>query len=231
MAVQQLLMMGTQASGRTEISGELWTWGTGSSGALGDGTTTARFSVPAQVGSLTDWTNNIQGGFAVIAGASVYCVKTDGTLWVWGHNAAGKLGVGDTTNRSSPVQVGSDTDWKEAGNGSGGFVLAIKTDGTLWAWGNNYAGYLGQGDTTNRSSPVQIGSLTDWLHVIPAFGQNSYKAMAIKTDGTIWHWGVTSTSPTVSSSSPIQVGSDSDWSDIMQFGWSEHQSIYAIKEA
>jgi alpha-tubulin suppressor-like RCC1 family protein len=231
MAVQQYLMMGTQASGRTTISGELWTWGGGAAGQLGDGTTTSRFSTPAQVGSLTDWQNNIQGGYAVAAGSSVYCVKTDGTLWVWGHNAAGKLGLGDTTDRSSPCQVGALTDWKEAGNGSGGFALAIKTNGTLWAWGNNYKGYLGQADTTSRSSPVQIGSLTDWLHIIPAFGDNSYKAQAIKTDGTIWHWGVIATSPQVSSSSPIQVGSDADWSDIIHFGRGETQVFYAIKEA
>ena len=86
------------------------------------------------------------------------------SLWSWGYNLYGQLGVGDVTHRSSPVQVGTLTTW--SGVSGGGFhSLALKTDGTLWSWGYNLYGQLGLGDTTYRSSPVQVGSLTTWSGV------------------------------------------------------------------
>jgi len=88
-------------------------------------------------------------------------IKTDGTLWVWGRNDAGQLGIGNTVDRSSPVQVGALSDWAQV-CGIDRTSLAIKTDGTLWSWGLASNGLLGNGATVNRSSPVQIGSLTDW---------------------------------------------------------------------
>ena len=91
-------------------------------------------------------------------------VKTDGTLWSWGHNNVGNLGDGTTTNRSSPVQVGALTTWSTVGAGYS-FAAAVKTDGTLWTWGYNTSGQLGDETTTNRSSPVQVGGLTTWLRV------------------------------------------------------------------
>jgi alpha-tubulin suppressor-like RCC1 family protein len=87
--------------------------------------------------------------------------KTNNTLWSWGANGNGELGLNDRTSRSSPVQIGALTDWAYAYAGFS-HVLAIKTNGTLWAWGINSTGELGQGGTTNRSSPVQVGSLTTW---------------------------------------------------------------------
>jgi len=85
-------------------------------------------------------------------------------LFSWGYNDYGQLGLGDRTHRSSPVQVGSLTNWKQISSHQ--FSLAIKTDGTLWSWGNNiFYGQLGLGDRTNRSSPVQVGSLTNWKQV------------------------------------------------------------------
>ena len=95
-------------------------------------------------------------------------------LWSWGGNSSGRLGLGDTTNRSSPVQIGSLTTWL---NIAGGYThrAAIKTDGTMWAWGNNLNGQLGIGDTTKRSSPVQVGALTNWSKV--ALGR--FHSMAI----------------------------------------------------
>ncbi len=91
-------------------------------------------------------------------------LKTDGTLWVWGENSYGRLGLGDTTNRSSPVQIGALTTWLNISAGKY-YSSAIKTDGTMWAWGRNIFGELGQGDTINRSSPVQVGALTTWLNI------------------------------------------------------------------
>jgi alpha-tubulin suppressor-like RCC1 family protein len=82
-------------------------------------------------------------------------------MWAWGLNGDGQLGLGNTTNTSSPVQVGALTTWLRIGAGQY-HMTAIKTDGTLWTWGRNSYGRLGIGDTNNRSSPVQIGSSTTW---------------------------------------------------------------------
>lgn len=85
-------------------------------------------------------------------------------LWSWGRNYKGVLGLGDTTNRSSPVQVGSISDWLSLAAGKY-HMTAIKTDNTLWSFGQNSSGQLGLGDSTDRSSPTQIGALTSWLNV------------------------------------------------------------------
>ena len=87
-------------------------------------------------------------------------IKTDGTLWAWGSNTSGSLGQGNTTDYSSPVQVGSDTTWTHCecfdfDSGAGG-MMATKTDGTLWMWGDNEYGGLGQNNRTDYSSPKQI---------------------------------------------------------------------------
>ena len=103
------------------------------------------------MGTLTDWKQT----------ASYGCVKTNGTLWTWGQGINGQLGLGDTTNRSSPVQVGSLTNWKQISLG-GNLTGCIKTDGTLWLWGQNSYGQLGLGNTTATSSPIQVGTLTNW---------------------------------------------------------------------
>ena len=109
-----------------------------------------------------------------------------GQLWMWGRNNYGQLGQGNTTSESSPVQVGSLTDWAKANSGMTYNVYSTKGDGTGWAWGYNSSGILGLGDTTARSSPVQIGALTNWSE----FSGGIYQAGAVKTDGTIWVWGV-----------------------------------------
>lgn len=87
-------------------------------------------------------------------------------LWSWGNNSGGVLGLGNTTSYSSPKQVGSLTTWSFVGTGSGNNqAIAIKNDGTLWAWGNNAQGQLGLGNTTNYSSPKQVGALTTWGNI------------------------------------------------------------------
>ena len=205
-----------------KTDGTLWTWGDNDYGQLGDGTTTDRSS-PAQVGSLTDW--------FMADGGEEHCmaIKTDGTLWSWGRNTVGQLGLGDTTNRSSPVQVGSLTDWLATTSDdllagtpvkfSPGFDTnaIIKNDGTLWTWGGNYQGQLGDGTTTSRSSPVQVGSLTNWKTI-----HGSSRVMrTVKTDGTLWCWGYNNTGEvgdgtTVNKSSPVQVGSDTTWGNLIR---------------
>ena len=95
---------------------------------------------------------------AKVAGAAGYY------LYVWGDGSSGAIGDGANTDRSSPVQIGATDAWDVVSvGGESEFTLAIKSTGTLWAWGRNGDGQLGLGDTTNRSSPVQVGALSDWV--------------------------------------------------------------------
>lgn len=159
--------------------GTLWAWGSNWSGQLGDGTTNERQD-PVQVGS----------GYSTVAAggekSAFYTValKTDGTLWAWGNNYFGQLGIGTTSCDScadpSPVQVGSGYSAVAAGYYH---AVAVKTDGSLWAWGGNDAGQLGDGTQTSRSSPVQIGS--GYL----AVAAGADHTVALKIDGTVWSWG------------------------------------------
>ena len=140
-------------------SGYFYSWGVNADGQLGLGNTTSRSS-PVQVGALTNWSRVSAGSLHSLA------VKTDGTLWAWGRNFSGQLGLGDTASRLSPVQVGLLTNWNQISGGDS-HSLAVKTDGTLWSWGLNArlsggTGQLGLGDIVHRSSPVQVGALTNW---------------------------------------------------------------------
>ena len=188
---------------------KLWSWGYNAFGQLGLGNTTSRSS-PVQVGALTNWAE-------VFGGTNrSFAIKTDGTLWAWGDNTVGALGLGNTTHRSSPVQVGALTDWSGAKISSRLFdTLAVKSNGTLWAWGQNYQGALGLGNTTSRSSPVQVGALTNWAEVSIGY----CNVLAVKTDGTLWSWGfgiygALGQGNTTTRSSPVQVGALTNWSKV-----------------
>ena len=190
----------------------LYSGGNNSNGQLGLGDTTNR-SAPNRIGSGTTWASIAAGNAHTLA------VKTDGTLWSWGFPNHGQLGINiahPEPGRSSPVQVGALTNWLSVSAGPyGNFSMAIKTDGTLWAWGRNSAGSgapLGDGTTISRSSPVQIGALTTWLSV----SAGRYTTLAIKTDGSLWGWGnggYIGDAPLFSyRSSPVQVGNQTtDW--------------------
>jgi len=195
---------GSEHSVSLRPDGTVWTWGSGGSGQLGNGTTTDS-STPVQVTSL--------GTGCLSVAASFYqtmAIKADGTLWAWGFNQYGQLGDGSTTNRSTPVQVGLATNWVSVamGNFHG---LGLRADGTLWAWGGNGSGQVGDGSTTNRSTPVQVGTATDWVSIAAGY-QHS---LAIKRDGTLWSWGYVGfgqlgnggATPTV----PTQVGTATNW--------------------
>jgi len=115
-------------------------------------------------------------------------LKSDGTLWAWGSNGFGQLGDGTTTNRSTPTQIGSETNWALIStDGPGGnTTMALKSDGTLWGWGRNNFGQLGDGTTTNRSTPTQEATgATNWA-LISTGGAHT---VALKSDGTLWAWG------------------------------------------
>lgn len=194
---------------------ELWTWGSaGTSGQLGLGDAISRSS-PQQVGAMNDWAQITTGFFHVAA------IKPDGTLWTWGTPISGQLGHNSgTVARSSPTQVGALTDWAKVSAGVG-HTLALKTNGSLWAWGYNADGELGNGlsGTVNRSSPIQVGALTTWAQVEAA----GIHSLAIKTDGTLWSWGWGGQgrlghNSTINRSSPTQVGAATDWAKVIGGG-------------
>jgi hypothetical protein len=134
-------------------------------------------------------------------------LKTDGTLWWWGNGNNGTNGINEgNISRSSPVQVGTDTDWAEVFSASAN-ILAIKTNGTLWGWGENQGGMLGLGTVTSVSSPTQIGALTNW-----AFAWvGSDTSYAWTTDGKLYAMGAGTygefgdNNSTQNQSSPVQV--------------------------
>ena len=164
-----------------KTDGTLWTWGYGSSGRLGNGVTTGSISTPVTTfAGGTNW-KQVSSGDSYTA-----AIKTDGTLWTWGLGSSGRLGTNDTLNRSTPVTTFSGgTNWKQVSSGVD-HTSAIKTDGTLWTWGNGGFGQLGDNTTTNKSTPVTTFSGgTNWKQVSCGNGHMS----AIKTDGTLWTWG------------------------------------------
>ena len=113
-------------------------------------------SYPRQVG--TDTWSKVFAGWKVSFG-----IKPDGTLWAWGLNDVGQLGIGNTTNQFTPVQVGTDTDWVDVvsgGSGNDQFTIATKSDGTVWAWGDNQVGQYGNGTVGN---PVYVPTLMTGL--------------------------------------------------------------------
>ena len=133
---------------RTDDS--LWAWGANGAGQLGDGTTVWR---PAPFQALTGIAAVAAGGYHTLA------IKTDGSLWAWGGNTYGQLGDGTTTQRLSPVRVLAGVGavaTRSSPMMACSHTLAIKTDGNLWAWGDNTYGQLGDGTTTQRLSPVRV---------------------------------------------------------------------------
>ena len=159
----------------TKTDGTLWAWGSNFYGSLGQNTRT-QFSSPVQIPG-TSW-STIDGSYYSLA------TKTDNTLWSWGTNSYGQLGQNDTIRRSSPVQI-PGTSWSSISSSAGDpHSLATKTDGTLWSWGHNQHGRLGQNTTTQFSSPVQIPG-TSWSSI----SSGESHSLATKTDNTLWSWG------------------------------------------
>lgn len=162
--------------------GALWTWGINFNGELGLGTKVGQ-AAPVRVGAEVDWLHVAAGNRHVMA------VKQDGTLWGWGLNSAGQLALdpGQALEQLAPAPIGADQDWASVAAGLE-HSLAIKTDGSLWAWGANNRGQLGDGTTQRRFTPTRIGADTDWQSVI-AGGIPGRSSFALKRDGSLWAWG------------------------------------------
>jgi alpha-tubulin suppressor-like RCC1 family protein len=199
---------GVNQTAAIKTDGSLWVWGWNPSGMLGIGTI-INASVPTQIAGY-DWRQAASGVCNTAA------IKTDGSLWIWGFNFYGECGIGEsvTTTISFPVQtVCGGNDWKKICMGHMN-TAAIKTDGTLWGWGYNFNGVLGDGTDIDKSSPVQtIAGGNDWRDV----QYSNYSMSAIKNDGSLWVWGddmcgQLGTGNTIPISSPVQiVGNGNNW--------------------
>jgi len=152
-----------------------------------------------------DWISATAGDRHVVA------LKIDLSLWVWGANDSGQLGDGTTTNRTSPVRVGTDNDWVAVAAGSSHSV-ALKKEGSLWAWGENSSGQLGDGTNVNRTTPVRIGVDNDWRKI----AAGGLHTVALKRDGSLWTWGANGSGELGDGTnerklSPERIGSENEW--------------------
>ncbi|MDH5720669.1 MAG: hypothetical protein OEZ13_08635 [Spirochaetia bacterium] len=167
--------------------GSLWAWGNNENGQLGDGGTITETcsvykcsTIPVKIGTAT-W-------IAIAAGNNHSLgIQSDGTLWAWGDNTYGQLGDTSITQRNAPVKIGGAT-WKSVSangiTGYGAHSLGIQSDDTLWAWGGNAYGQIGDNSNTQRNAPVKIGGAT-WKSA-SAGGVHS---LGIQSDDTLWAWG------------------------------------------
>jgi len=197
----------------TKSDGTLWGTGNNAYGQLGLNDVTWRSS-PTQI-SGTTWSSGLRVN-SFNKGLGILAIKTDGSLWSWGANNGGFLGLNQpgSTYISSPTQI-PGTSWNTVDVQESG-VMATKTDGTLWGWGYNIYGNLGDNNTTGYSSPKQIGTDTTWSDAL----SDGYISAALKTDGTLWSMGYNNNggvgdNSTVQRSSPTQVGTDTTWSKIV----------------
>ncbi len=182
--------------------GTVWAAGWNNKGQLGDGTILDR-NIPVQVSSLSGIT-------AVAAGYwHTLFLKNDGTVWACGDNAFGQLGDGTIIGKSTPVQVSSLTGITAISTGGSHSSLFLKNDGTVWACGRNGSGQLGDGTTTDQSTPVQVSTLTNIISI--AGGGWDY-SLFLKNDNTVWacganNFGQLGDGTTIGKLSPIQVTS------------------------
>lgn len=207
----QTVSSGSDHTLAIQTDGTLWAWGDNFNGELGDGTTVGK-NQPVQIGTANDWQKISAGENFSLA------IKNNGTLWAWGYNILSQLGNGSiSVIQATPIQIGTATDWKNisaAPGRTGAHSLALKTNGTLWAWGYNERGQLGNGSLGTRTQPVQIGADT-WL-AIAAGGSHS---VAIKANGTLWAWGWNGVrqlgdGTNVDKTVPTQIGTATNWKSI-----------------
>jgi alpha-tubulin suppressor-like RCC1 family protein len=213
-------------------SGALFAWGTNTQGQLGNNVAGSGIgaSSPVQV-----TTSALPWKFIAGAPNRWMGIRSDGSLWGCGYNLSASLGEGNAFGAySSPVQVaaGLNPKWKYVALGdTGSFATsgAIKTDGSLWMWGSQWFGTVGNGiqSITAITTPIQIGSETTWKSLSLYFSS----ALAVKTDGTLWGWGtneyrhLADNLTSAGRSSPIQIigsynSSYEDWLDVKFAGGS-----------
>lgn len=208
----QSISVGSEFIVAIKTDGTLWTWGSNESGQLGDGTTVNK-AIPTQVGTATNW------AFVAAGEEHVIAKKTDGTLWNWGtiaiHFDANDNLIVDASS-TTPIQIGIGFNWTTSQISAGGYHnLALKPDGSLWAWGNNSFHQLGNGNTTSSNTIVQIGNDVDWKSIATGTGTS----FAIKTNGKLYGWGFNDDGrvgdgTTVHKSIPTQIGIETNWKSV-----------------
>jgi alpha-tubulin suppressor-like RCC1 family protein len=166
--------------------GTLWAWGLNDSGRLGDGTNIDRHS-PVEIGGL----GGHSGVLAISAGGDVSAVlMADHTLMAWGANANGAVGNGvmDANGQWTPTQVSQSTGLTAVKSIATGWdhMVALSVDGTVWTWGDNHDGQLGDGTATSSSLPLKVQGLSDVVGVSAGDGST----VVVKADGTVWAWGL-----------------------------------------
>ena len=212
-------------------NGTVWTWGLNNYGQLGinsSGYYTSKSSPVSVVGGFTDWCQVSTSA----QGCHVAAVRANGTLWTWGRNCAdGRLGNNSNYNQSSPVSVvGGFTDWCQVSAGSY-HTAAVRENGTLWTWGRESYGRLGNnegGPYTAKSSPVSVvGGFTDWCQV----SAGSYHTAAVRENGTLWTWGRNhqgqlGDETVYCRSSPVSVvGGFTDWCQVSVSDWHHNVAL------
>ena len=220
--------VGTTHYAAIGTDGSLWTWGDNMVGQLGVGTSGHQTSAntPVRVGTATNWASVSVGATHTVA------VRTDGSLWAWGTNWRGELGIGtsgDGTN--TPVRVGTDTNWASVSAGWH-YTMAIRTDGSLWAWGQNNHGQLGIGTSgwnDVRTIPTRVGTATNWTLVSTGWTHTA----AVRTDGTLWTWGqnhrgqlgIGTSDSGEGRTVPTRVGTGTNWASVS--AGPSHESPFA----
>ena len=156
--------------------GSLWAWGNNAYGRLGDSTTTNKNTPVKIMDNVAQVSTGINYTMAI---------KSDGSLWAWGDNRYGQLGDGTTENSLVPIKIMDNVKQVSVGIAAGGgcYTMAVKSDGSLWAWGSNGYGQLGDGTTKNSFAPIKI------MDNVAKISTGVYHAMAIKNDGSLWLWG------------------------------------------
>lgn len=195
-------MLGVQSDG------SLWAWGNNGYGQLGQGYAGANILVPTRVGTANDWVDVEAGQL------SSFALKADGTLWSWGYNSNGVLGIGNTANQYLPVQVtpGQTYTSIQVSDSNVFLAYAIRSDGTLWGWGGSPYG-VGNGTTVAQYTPVRVLPTTTVKEISCQAGH----ALAVAQDGSLWSWGDGTNGElgnVTSSTVPVQVGTDVGWSNV-----------------
>jgi len=201
-----------------KTDGTLWVWGAGGLSLLGNGDNRDDQLIPIQLGSESNWIAINAGRYVSFAIKSLGTSQSSGTLWAWGwniFNLTGIAGLSSSAIQQIPAQVDNSTNWQFASS-TNAHAVALKTTGTISSWGDNYTGELGigvSGREQNRSTPTAITPLSNVVQM--ATGQSH--SAAIKSDGTLWTWGLglfnsLGNDSTADQTIPIKVGSATDWS-------------------
>ena len=173
------ISIGNNHSATIKDDHTLWSWGRDNHGQLGDAGIMEKFQLVQENTVSTNWSSVSAGDDFTIA------LKSDGSMWGWGDNEYGEIGNSQHKEKRAPVQEDTNaTDWKEVSAGVNHSV-AIKEDGTLWSWGDNLSGELGDGTNTPSRVQVQESSSSKWISI----SAGNKHTVAIKDDGTLWVWG------------------------------------------